>query len=516
MKKNIITPLGQFPKDVLPASLQILLNYVKVVSQAPESLIVSLIFSIMGLACQDLVIAQVHEKLQFQVTLYLIVIASSGDRKSFVFKLLTSSILELQEQLDKEYDEKLKKFNGDVKIWRLKESAVDKEYREAIKNGSNTDVLEKAIRLLQESKPVLPCHIKLILNDVTTAAIKKQLGSGNESFAIMDDEAGRLFKMDFLNETSVLNSLWSGGRIVKERGVGAGVKIDDARLGLTLMVQPKIFYSFLSKNGEMLRDNGFLARCLIVACESTQGTRLNSSALPLDDGELKWFNERVATLLMQGVARRSKGEKSTIIQLSKEALVYWNSMCCQLEGHLAAGEQLEAYRDYASKFPEQVIRLAAVIEVFLNGSDSEVSLESMEAGYHIANWYFDHFIHLMSSCDCVGVKSNAKLLDEWLYQKIYVKGVVSIEKNAILQGGPVPLRKACSLNETLNQLELDGRVRVYKSKGTTMVEYVQARQLWECKNATPALFLGGVDCREHKFVSYEESIARKAKDPLLW
>lgn len=71
MKRNIITPLGQFPKDVLPASLQILLNYVKVVSQAPESLIVSLIFSIMGLACQDLVIAQVHEKLQFQVTLYL-------------------------------------------------------------------------------------------------------------------------------------------------------------------------------------------------------------------------------------------------------------------------------------------------------------------------------------------------------------------------------------------------------------------------------------------------------------
>ncbi|WP_447824679.1 YfjI family protein [Aeromonas salmonicida] len=515
MKKVNIVPPGEFPRDIWPTCLQRALKYVMNVSQAPDSLIIPLMLSVMGLACQDLVEVQVNERLKFQVTLYFIVIAGSGERKSFVFNLLISPVYDIQELLSRAYEEKLKKFNGEMKIWRLKESAADKAYREAVKEGHRTEHIEETIRMLQDSKPTAPSYSNLILNDVTTAAIKQQLGMGNMSFSIMNDEAGRLLTMDFLNETSVLNSLWSGGRIVQEKGIGPGININGARLGLTLMVQPKAFERFLTKNGEAVRDSGFLARCLIATCESTQGKRLQTSEPQQGEEDLKWFHERVTTLLEQGIERRKNSQPHTTIKLSKEALAHWNYMCMTFEGNIAAGEQLEAYRDYASKFHEQAVRLAAVIEVFVNGCDTEISLDSIKAGYKIANWYFDHFIQLMSSYDSVGVKSNAKLLDEWLYKHIYQKGLVSILKNEILQRGPNPLRTSKSRDEALRQLEFDGRVRNYKKEGKMMIEYTQAKQRNEFESSKNYSFSGGLHS-EFKFVSYQESEDRKTKDPMFW
>lgn len=510
-----IVPPGEFPIESFPAFLQGTAKSIKDISQAHESLIIPLMLSVMAAVCQDLVIVEVNERLKFQVTLYFIVIADSGERKTFVFNLLTSSIHDIQARLSRVYEEAHKKFISEMKIWRLKESAADKMFRDAIKKGDSTEHVEEMIRKLHYSKPTEPPYINLILNDVTTAAIKQQLSMGNMSFSIMNDEAGRLLTMDFLNETSLLNSLWSGGRIVQEKGVGPGINISDARLGLTLMVQPKAFERFLTKNGDVARDSGFLARCLIATCESTQGKRLQTSEPLLGEEDLTWFHERVTTLLEQGIERRKNRQPHTTIKLSKEALAHWNHMCVTFEKHLAAGEQLEAYRDYASKFHEQAVRLAAVIEVFVNGCDSDISIDSIKAGYKIANWYFDHFIQLMSSCDKAGGKSDAKLLDEWLYKHVYQNNLVSIEKNDILQRGPNPLRNAKSRDEALRQLELDGRVRNYKKKGKMMIEYTQAKQCNEFEDSRVASFSGGLHS-EFKFVSYQESEERKTKDPILW
>ena len=243
--------------------------------------------------------------------------------------------------------------------------------------------------------------------------------------------------------------------------------------------------------------------------------QLRRNTQPQGEEDLKWFHERVATLLEQGIERRKNSQPHITIKLSKEALAHWNHMCVTFEEHLAAGEQLEAYRDYASKFHEQAVRLAAVIEVFVNGCDSDISIDSIKAGYKIANWYFDHFIQLMSSCDKAGVKSDAKLLDEWLYKHVYQNNLISIEKNEILQRGPNPLRNAKSRDGALRQLEFDGRVRIYKKEGKMMIEYTQAKQRNEFEYSRVASFTGGL-YSEFQFVSYQKSEERKTKDPILW
>ncbi|MFM5716599.1 DUF3987 domain-containing protein [Aeromonas allosaccharophila] len=80
-----IVPPGEFPIESFPAFLQGTAKSIKDISQAHESLIIPLMLSVMAAVCQDLVIVEVNERLKFQVTLYFIVIADSGERKTFVF-----------------------------------------------------------------------------------------------------------------------------------------------------------------------------------------------------------------------------------------------------------------------------------------------------------------------------------------------------------------------------------------------------------------------------------------------
>lgn len=464
----------EFPYHLLSDEYKNTYHCVKRISQASDGLIYSVMLSIMGLACQDLIEIQVHEQLRIKPMLYIIVSSPSGSGKTFVFNMLTSSIRLIQESLDRDDAEALRTFDGEMKIWEIQIKAAEKGLAKAIRDNMNIDHYKETIRQLHQTKPLQPSARQLILNDVTNAAIMQQLGNGNPSFAIMSDEAGGLFKKDFLKETSNINTLWSGGGISMRRGSGSGVTVNDISLSIMLMVQPKLFRKFLAENGDIVRDSGFLARALICEPQSTQGSRVDLDEVLLNDDDLTWFHSRVTSLIKQGIERRYKGRKHHIVTLSSEALEFWKKNRFKFEPYMAEGKPLEQYHDYCSKFMEHATRLAAVIEVFSNGYETEISLASMEAGYCIANWYFDHFIEIMSGNNGNSGVTDAEILDNWLKENVLLKGNVAIEKNKIRQYGPNRLRDNIRLNAILSQLESEGRVKLYKKKNTYMVSYVEA------------------------------------------
>lgn len=508
--KSIIKNPGQFPVDKLPKEFQDAVEGYRGETQAPVELLVSLILSSASSSIQDSVVVHVREGLEYKPTLYVIIVAPSGERKTFSFNLITSAIRTVQHELTSEYIEKQRIFNRDVEIWKVEESMAKKSLKDAIKHGLDPTPSKTNYRLIKDAEPVKPIHRKLIFNDITIAGVKKQLGSGNRSFSIMSDEAGRILSMDFMKETSDLNDLWSRGALSMERGTGNGIQIDDASVGLTLMVQPRTFHRFLANNGEMARDSGFFARCLIAVCESTQGTRFKEHCKQVNNKALKWFDERITTLLHQGIERRTLGKERYVIKLSKEALVFWELVDSSLEPHLAPGGQLEAYRDYASKFVEHMTRLAAVIEVFLNGYESTISISSMLSAYDIANWYFDNFIQLMGAYDMANQRSHARILDEWLRINLFLKDEYRIEKRRLRQYVTSVLRSKALLDPALNQLVLDNRVRVYKEGRTEWIEYIQAKCHWESKQSLMKFYSHEVRAaNEHQFISYEEQLKDK-------
>ena len=97
------------------------------------------------------------------------------------------------------------------------------------------------------AKPKIPVRKRVVINDITLAAIKKELGTGWPSLGLNSDEAGSILSSDLLNDSPLLNSLWNGSSIEVDRAGTGSYKIEDARLSCMFMVQPKLFDAYMSK-----------------------------------------------------------------------------------------------------------------------------------------------------------------------------------------------------------------------------------------------------------------------------
>lgn len=309
-------------------------------------------------------------------------------------------------------------------------------------------------------------------SDVTSAAIKQELGKGWPSLAVMSDEAGSLLAGDLFRDTAI-NSMWSGHPISVERAASTGFKLEDYRLGLILMLQPGLFTNFLERQGERARSSGFLARCLICAPQSTQGQRFNLDLLRFRAPDaLENFHQRVEELLKGGFKRRERGLDRKCLRLTPEATSRWNHQYAHIESQIGPLGQLKPYRDYASKFMEHASRIAAVLEGFCTPNAELISDQTMYAAIAIANWYFDHFIQQMKMLDKQEEPSNAALLLEWLSKNMGLNGGAVYKKNDILKFGPSKLRNKRTLDAALHELIVRGCVTIYKNNRTTMVYFM--------------------------------------------
>lgn len=488
LKQFVLCPPDEFPTYPLPKLLQdAILSWAEVCQVSPN-LAGPIVLSAMGAAVHDGCNVKVNDNIQHQTTLYILKVAPSGSGKTFCFNKVYLACRDVENQLQKEYSEEQLAYVKKLRVWSIKEKDAERALTKALKAGVDTERYEEAIYQLQDEKPTLPLNKKLILNDITPAAMKQELGCGNHSFSIASDEAAALFKY-LLTETTDLNNIWSGGGIAMRRVNQPDVNVNDARVGLTLMIQPKAFQKYLSSQGEAVRDNGFLCRCLISKSEPANGKSFSRDTSQLNHDSLNWFQKRLTELLLHSIERRRRGERFHTITLSEEALNFWSEIHTDFMHNVRPGGVLEKYADYVYKFLEHCTRIAAVIEVFTHGHVEQVSLESMKAGYAIANWYLDHFIEIMSEAEGSNGASNAEVLDAWLKANVYWKGYVEIDKNYIRQFGPPCIRSKDRLDAALAVLASEGKVRVYKSGQTLKVKYMEAEAL---HNYRDSIKLGNV------------------------
>ena len=89
-----------------------------------------------------------------------------------------------------------------------------------------------------------PQSKRMLINDVSTAALKKMLIGHEVSLALMSDEAGSIFNGDLLKDSALFCSLWSNQPLTIDRVNNASSKIEGARLTMSLMIQPELFNAF--------------------------------------------------------------------------------------------------------------------------------------------------------------------------------------------------------------------------------------------------------------------------------
>lgn len=135
---NYQNPVGEFPVHVLPEPLQKLILHIQGETQASIGLIATAVLGVMALACQDSFDVQPKDNLRFAVSLYFIVLAESGDRKSTVDKLLMKVVYKLQHLLDQEFAKLQKIYQSDLAVWQIKDRALEKAISKATERGLDT------------------------------------------------------------------------------------------------------------------------------------------------------------------------------------------------------------------------------------------------------------------------------------------------------------------------------------------------------------------------------------------
>lgn len=446
-----------FPTEALPPSMAKAVSDAHLLTQAPPALIASSCIAAANLATQNIVDMERREGLVGPINLFFATICASGERKTTVDALFTREIREFDRKNDFEYGSKRRDYDAELAVWQIKKKGAEHELRRAIKNEAPTDTLSQSLADIVKQAPVPPIHSPLLLRDATPAAIKNALREVMSSIGIFADEASTVFDGKALSEFALINGLWDGGTIHVDR-VGTGRwTINDARLTMSLMVQPDVFDNFLQRRGKAARDIGLLARMLIAYPQSTQGYRTLKD-VPRQE-HLDHFNARVKTLLEEAQQRRltNPGPRPRL-RFDGEAQQGWNEVFNQVEAATSPLGSLAGSRDYAAKFGDNLARLAAVFHVF-EGNSGDISLDTLNQALPIAQWFGHSYSHLFSPPPAVTPLFNpypadqdAELLKNWLAKQCLGKGVSEMPKKQLEQCGPPRVRPVHRLHPALDRL----------------------------------------------------------------
>jgi hypothetical protein len=133
--------------------------------------------------------------------------------------------------------------------------------------------LRQELVMLKKREPQRPTKPQYLLDDITPESLAFALHSNGGAAALVSDEGGTILNGRSVQNIPQLNKGWSGSMLSISRKASPSFTVDSPRLTISIMTQPSEMDKFMKKRGEESRGVGFLARFLVCAPWSTQGSR---------------------------------------------------------------------------------------------------------------------------------------------------------------------------------------------------------------------------------------------------
>ncbi|WP_231451892.1 YfjI family protein [Escherichia coli] len=459
----------EFPLSSLPPLIRDAVIEAQQITQAPLGLVAASALGAVSLVCQNLIDVCRLNTLRGPVSLFLLTLAESGERKTAVDKLLMEPLYQQEMLLYSRHKNELTTWKNKEELLKAQKKALLSKLNKELRKGADESETLRQLEALQKNRGEKPVRYKFIFNDATTAAIKDQLCGQWRSVGIMSDEAGIIFDGYTLSELPFINKMWDGSVLSVDRKNEPEQMIENARMTLSLMVQPGLFDRYMERKGSVARDSGFLARCLISKPATTQGKRfINGAVTP--GGSLTAFHERLMELARGSIEKSSKDERYCL-HFSPEAQKIFIDHYNVLEQDLSPSGplSLSQFRGHVSKKTENIARIAALLQYFSQG-EGKISADIMTSAVVISSWYTDEYKKLFALPDESELQlQDARELLDWLIEECRGECPPRVRKNYILQCGPGRFRNRKKLNVLLNILASQLRLSVVQEGKTTYV-----------------------------------------------
>lgn len=460
-----------YPLDVLPEMIRAAVEEVHGFTKAPIPLVVSSALAALSLAAQTQADAKRAEKLSGPISLFLLTIADSGERKSTCDGFFNKAIRDYDKAQAELAKPAIKDYKAAVEAWEAKRFGIKDKIRHLAKEGNSTLCMENALRELEHEKPEPPRVPRLIYSDATPEALAYSLSKTWPSGGVVSAEAGIVFgshgmgKDSVMRNLALLNVLWDGGEITIDRRTTESFIVRGVRLTVGLQVQEATLHDFFDRSGGLARGTGFLARFLVSWPESTQGYRSFTDA-PTNWPALEAFNRQIAEILDQPVLTGEDGIlKPVLLGLSTEAKAAWVEFHDLIESKLVSGGELYDVRDVASKIADNAARLAALFHLFEMQQYGDIGLNSLGSASKIVAWHLNEARRFFGELALPVEMGNAIWLDNWLISFCQRQNTTIVPRREVQRNvTPVHLRQQSILDNALRELIEADRV-LLRQKG---------------------------------------------------
>lgn len=139
---------------------------------------------------------------------------------------------------------------------------------------------------------------------------------------------------------------------------------------------------------------------------------------------------------------------SSPLALDEEAKNLWINEYNFIEAACQYGQELEHYKSYASKLPDQILRIAGVITIFEDVSATSINAQVMEGAIQLGRYYIAQAKRLLLTPEDQKLTETEQLL-AWLQRQ----GSSEITLRDIYRLGPKFVRSAAKARELMQVLE---------------------------------------------------------------
>ncbi|WP_330985126.1 MULTISPECIES: YfjI family protein [Enterobacterales] len=458
--------LPEYPIEHFPIFVRQTIEELQKSSQAPVEMVADVVLGAISLACQSLAMIEHRDGRISPLSLFLCIIALSGERKSGVYNEVIRPFLLFEKKVKEEYILQREAYEAELAAWKAIEKAILKKIGKFTEKKLDTTELKETLKFHYTQKSVAPRLPKLIYTDATPDAVLKGLSVNIATAGLMLDEGGIFFKGHGHRNLPVYNQAWDGVSLEVDRKDHTLV-IDNCRFTMLLMIQPDELKAYLKRYGNHAFGSGFFPRFLITGVNSMQGKRDNTQPKNVNREIIDKFYHRITEQLEQML----KNDKPRGLTLSRDAQEYLAGFQNRLESRMVTDTNLHtALPSILSKAPENVVRIAGLFHQFSGYESNEVDVSLIKSAIQIVSYHYQQVINLLV-CGCGSSDDDAEVLYGWLISGPFHNSI-QVARPMIRRYAPSHLRDRYRLYKALAVLEEDGRVRIYdhkNSNGTTTV-----------------------------------------------
>ncbi|MBS7459043.1 DUF3987 domain-containing protein [Coralloluteibacterium stylophorae] len=173
--------------------------------QAPDALIAGSFLTAMSVACQgdaDVVLPTGQVR---PVSLDVLVIADSGERKTATDSIVCAPIYAHDEEMAQKHNTALLTYKADRRFWEAQDAAIQRKIAKALNRGEDIEHLRVELIKHGEHEPSKPVRARIVHQNITERPLMEAMQGNGKSIAILSDEGEVVLKGGAMSKLGTLD-----------------------------------------------------------------------------------------------------------------------------------------------------------------------------------------------------------------------------------------------------------------------------------------------------------------------